>query len=219
MTETSFFDDLQQVTLAQTLDLPSLDELGVLLITGDIDGDMYKSIVAKIIMQNGAQNRAPAYLTMVINSLGGWNNPTNGILDFIEWSVIPIHTFGVGVCASAGIILIMAGEKGFRYCTNRTQFLSHHFIGSPSESPYPGLLAGRKWEDMTYESMIRHYSQHTNLKSEKEIRSCLLREQDFWMKPEEALEYGIVDHIIADMKHIPTVIFPGYGDECNCESE
>jgi hypothetical protein len=58
-----------------------------------------------------------------------------------------------------------------------------------------GLIARRKEEDFLHERLIRHYMEHTVLKTPEEVESVLLRDVDAWLTPEEAMEYGIADRI------------------------
>jgi ATP-dependent protease ClpP protease subunit len=191
--------------------LSSLEELGIFLLIDGVDHEIYKDFVEKIVKWNHRWDIYPE-LHMIINCYGGDAAATFGMVDFMDWSSIPIHTFANGVCASGAFIIMMAGDKGHRICTPRTQFLSHNFSGGRWGN-YPELVASRKWEDMTYEVIIRHYSQHTLLKTEKDIRKHLLHDSDVWLTPEECLEYGVIDSITTDVKDIPKVIYSGYGDK------
>jgi ATP-dependent protease ClpP protease subunit len=191
--------------------LASLEELGIYLLIDGIDHDDYKDFVEKLVRWNHQWETFDA-VHLLINCYGGDGAATFGIVDFMDWSAIPIHTFANGICASGGFIVMTAGEKGHRLCTPRTQFLSHNFSGGRWGN-YPELVANRKAEDMMYEIMVRHYSQHTKLKSEKDIRKYLLQDTDMWLTPEECLEYGVIDGITTDKKDIPKVIYAGYGDK------
>jgi ATP-dependent Clp protease protease subunit len=190
--------------------LASLDELGIIMINEGIDEDVSKTFIEKIITLN--QSDKFNHITVILHSYGGYLSSGFSIVDFMDWSPLPVHVFAVGMAASAGIMITMAGEKGHRYCTPRTSFLSHHFWGLKLGS-YPELVAERKYEDQLRNGIIRHYTEHTNLKTEKEVLKYLLRDTDTWLTPEEAKEYGIVDHITDDRKVIPTVIYEGFGDQ------
>lgn len=191
--------------------LASLEELGIFLLIDGIEHENYKDFVEKIVKWNQRWDTLES-VHLLINCYGGDAAATFGIVDFMDWSTVPIHTFANGICASGGFIVMMAGEKGHRLCTPRTQFLSHNFSGG-RWGPYPQLVASRKSEDMIYEIMVRHYSQHTKLKTEKDIRKYLLPDVDTWLTPEECLEYGVIDGITTDKKDIAKVIFSGYGDK------
>jgi ATP-dependent Clp protease, protease subunit len=191
-------------------DLNSLEKLGIFLLLG-IDDEVYKDFTEKIIKWNQYWEDYDA-VHMIINSPGGSLNATFGIVSFMDWSCIPVHTFANGICASGGFIIMMAGEKGERRCTPTTEFLSHNFSGGRWGN-YPQLVSSRKSEDMAYEMVVRHYSQHTNLKTEKDIRKYLLRDTDIFLTPEECLDYGVIDEITKDKKDIPKVIYTGYGDK------
>jgi len=191
--------------------LTTLEEQGIFLLIDEIDHENYHDFVEKIVKWN-AQWETFDEINMIINSYGGDAAATLGIVDFMDWSTIPVHTFANGICASGGFIVMMAGEKGHRICTPRTQFLSHNFSGFDYGN-YPQLVATRRGQDIMYEIQIRHYSQHTNLKTEADIRKYLLQDTDLWLTPEECLAYGVVDVITTDRKAAPAVVYSGYGDK------
>jgi ATP-dependent Clp protease, protease subunit len=191
--------------------LASLDDLGIFLLIEGVDHDTYKKFVEKVVLWNQSW-QAFSQISLIINCYGGDAAATFGVVDFVDWSTIPVHTFANGMCASGAFIIMMAGEKGHRVCTPRTQFLSHNFHGGGFGN-YPQLVASRKSEDMLFQSIVRHYSEHTKLKTEKDIRKYLLQDTDIWLTPEECLEYGVIDRITTDKKEIPKVIYPGFGDK------
>jgi ATP-dependent Clp protease, protease subunit len=189
---------------------PTLDDYNTIFLYGEIDESTGRDISEKILLFSFAPYGIE-YITLMINSPGGDLSDAFSILSFIEFSSIPIRTISVGLCASAAFMIAMSGNPGERYSAGTTQFLSHNF-SMGRHSNYPDLIATRKWEDYLYETMIRHYSRHTNLKDEKSIRKHLLKDVDCWLTPNECLEYGIIDHIIED-SDVPVVTIGGVGNE------
>ena len=49
------------------------------------------------------------------------------LIDIMKGSRIPIHTVGLGVIASCGLLLFITGEKGKRTLTPNTSILSHQY--------------------------------------------------------------------------------------------
>lgn len=136
-------------------------------------------------------------LQLLINSPGGNVNAGFAVIDLIHWSEIPIHTVGLGLLASMGLLVFMTGERGQRVITRRTSILSHRYsawaAGNHSE-----LVASRKQQDLTHCRIVNHYIQHTNVKTEAELNRTLLRDTNTWLTPEEAIELGIADQIQED---------------------
>lgn len=108
-------------------------------------------------------------------------------------SHIPIHTVGLGIIASAGLMTFIAGEPGCRTITPNTSILSHQFTAGSFGKEHE-LLATQKQFDLVTKRMINHYKKCTKL-NEKIIREKLLPPQDIWLSSEEAKKYNLVDHV------------------------
>jgi ATP-dependent Clp protease, protease subunit len=173
-------------------DKKGLNEYGIVYISGTVDSGVSHSICQEIIEINIAGK--VDYIQMIINSEGGTCTAGFAIIDMMEWSKIPIYTTGIGMIASMGLIIFMAGQQGRRVITPRTSICSHRFsataVGNHSQ-----LLAGRKEEDLMHQRIIEHYLSYSNINSSTELEKVLLRDVDTWLSPDEALNYGIVDII------------------------
>ena len=175
----------------------TLDEHGIIFLSGEIDGGRAESVCEKIIEFNVGQD--VDLIQLLINSPGGQCAAGFAIIDLMDWSRLPIYTTGIGMVASMALALFMAGEKGHRVLTPRTSVLSHRFsafsFGNHSE-----LVARRKEEDLLHQRLLDHYLAHTHLQSQDEVTDRLLRDVDTWLSPAEAVEFGIADTIQADRK-------------------
>ncbi|MFW5836423.1 MAG: ATP-dependent Clp protease proteolytic subunit, partial [Desulfovibrionaceae bacterium] len=134
------------------------------------------------------------HIQMVINSPGGGPYAGFAIIDMMEWSRLPIYTTGLGLVASMGLMLFMAGERGRRVLTPRTAILSHRFSGITAGN-HSQLLAGRKEEDMLHQRIVDHYLAYSDIPSREELETILLRDVDSWLTPQEAVRHGIADII------------------------
>jgi ATP-dependent Clp protease protease subunit len=108
-------------------------------------------------------------------------------------SAIPVHTVGLGIIASAGLMTFIAGKPGYRLITPNTSILSHQWSAGSYGKEHE-LVATQKQYDLTTKRMISHYRKCTKL-SEKKIREKLLPPQDMWLSSEEALELNIADKV------------------------
>ena len=112
----------------------------------------------------------------------------------MKGSPIPVHTYGLGLIASCGLLAFIAGEKGKRYITRNTSILSHQFSWGSSGKEHE-LFAKVKEFEYSQGRMIDHYKKCTGL-SEKEIRKYLLPPEDVWLTAKEAVKYGIADEVV-----------------------
>lgn len=176
---------------------------GLIFLTGEINDGTAAGICREIIQLN-MQGEVP-WIQMMINSCGGYCTDGFAIIDIMEWSRIPVYTTGIGMIASMGLLVFMAGEKGHRVLTPRTSILSHRYAGGVIGN-HSQLVASRKEQDLMHQRIINHYLQHTALKTEKELNAKLLRDVDTWLTPEEAVAHGIADIVETDRK----VQYPNY---------
>lgn len=140
------------------------------------------------------KNERPANLTFIINSPGGSVAACFALIDTIRGSTIPVHTVGLGLIASAGVTLFMAGAKGHRVVTPNTAIMSHQFASGAFGKEHELLASQRHWS-LVSERILRHYMLCTGL-SEKKVKKLLLPPEDVYMTGEQAVEYGIADRVV-----------------------
>ncbi|MEN6349280.1 MAG: ATP-dependent Clp protease proteolytic subunit [Syntrophomonas sp.] len=173
-----------------------LSDYGIIYLSGVINEGTAENVCKEIIEYNIKGNINQ--VQMVINSPGGTCTAGFSIIDIMEWSNIPIYTTGLGIIASMGLLIFMAGEKGHRVITPRTSILSHRF-SAMNMGNHSQLIAGRREEDMLHERILNHYMTYSNIKDRKELEKYLLRDVDTWLSTEEAVQLGIVD-VVEPMK-------------------
>lgn len=173
-----------------------LNEYGIIFISGGIDNGSSERICKEIIEYNVAGKID--HIQMIINSSGGSCPDGFAIVDIMEWSSLPIYTTGIGMIASMGLLIFMAGSRGRRVITPRTSILSHRYssmtVGSHSQ-----LIAERKEQDLEHKRIVNHYLKYSSIDSVEKLEQTLLRDVDTWLTPEEAVGFGLVD-IIEPMK-------------------
>lgn len=167
---------------------------GVFLFSCDVDEESTADAIEFILEANLEESPNYDHLTLIINSHGG--NVTDGfaLIDVMQGSKIPVHTVGVGILASMGLMIFISGEKKHRSLTPRTMVMSHQWWGLNWGKEHE-LLAIKKKNDLISNMVLDHYKKNTALKKEKDIRSILLPPHDVWLSAEEALKYGICDKI------------------------
>ncbi len=125
----------------------SLGDYGIIFLSGSIDAATAQSVCQEIIQIN--IEHSADLIQMIINSVGGYVSAGFAIIDMMEWSRLPVYTTGVGMVASMGLAIFMAGEKGQRVLTPRTSVLSHRFSGMNAGNYSDSLRAGRRKTSFT----------------------------------------------------------------------
>ena len=172
-----------------------LQENGYFYMADGFTADTTKPIIQWIMEKNLLPDaERPSHLTLIINSPGGQVHSAFALIDTMKGSAIPIHTIGLGMIASCGILTFMAGEPGHRVITPNTSILSHQYSWGSYGKEHELFARVREFE-LSTERMLNHYKKCTGLK-EAQIREYLLPEKDVWLSAEEAVEYNIADRIV-----------------------
>ena len=178
----------------QKKQVSNLQEAGYHLIMEDIDTSSCKAAI-EFILENNFNNevKKPKELNLIICSPGGDLSAAFALIDVMRGSSIPIKTTGLGMIASAGLLIFISGTKGKRLLTPNTSILSHQFTWGSFGKEHE-LFAAVKEFDLTTKRMIKHYKKCTGL-SDADIRKYLLPPQDVWLSAPEALKLGICDNV------------------------
>lgn len=134
------------------------------------------------------------HLTLVINSYGGDLSDAFSIIAAMQGSTLPIHTVGMGIVASSGLLIFIAGKKGYRLMTPNAAILSHQWANHTTYSKEHELQAMQKDWKQTSIRMTKHYRECTGL-SNKIIRTQLLPPQDVWLTPQESKRFRLCDKV------------------------
>ena len=168
---------------------------GVYLLMDTITPESCKDAIEFVLKQNAEKGvNKQKRLQFMICSPGGDVPSCFALIDIMKGSRIPIHTVGLGVIASCGLLLFITGEKGKRTLTPNTSILSHQYSWGSYGKEHE-LFAQVKEFELSTERMINHYRKCTGL-SEAEIREHLLPPEDRWLSAKEAKKLGICDKVV-----------------------
>ena len=174
----------------------SVEESNIYLFMEHFESETVKPVIDFILRKNLLPtNVRPKHLTLIINSPGGELASAFALIDIMKGSAIPVHTVGLGMIASCGLLTFMSGAKGHRVLTPNTNILSHQFSWMNWGKEHE-LVASAKQVDMLSQKMIALYKECTNL-PESKIREILLPEKDVWLSAKEAVKYKLADKIKA----------------------
>ena len=166
---------------------------GVYLLMDVITAESCKEAIEFVLKQN-TEKKKQKRLQFMICSPGGDVPSCFALIDIMKGSRIPIHTVGLGVIASCGLLLFITGEKGKRTLTPNTSILSHQYSWGSYGKEHE-LFAQVKEFELSTERMINHYKKCTGL-TEEQIREHLLPPEDRWLSAKEAKKLGICDKVI-----------------------
>ena len=161
----------------------------IIFLSGEIDDDMANTVVAQMLFLE--MEDPDADICLYINSPGGSITAGMAIYDTMQYIKPQVRTVCVGMAASMGAFLLMAGEKGKRCALPNSEVMIHQPLGG-AHGQATDVQIRAEWLLKTKEKMIRMKAEMTG-QPEEVIRRDL--ERDHFMSAKEALEYGVIDEI------------------------
>ena len=132
-------------------------------------------------------------ISMYIQSPGGVISSGLAIYDTMQLIRPDVSTICVGMAASMATVLLSAGAKGKRYALPNSTIHLHQALGSAQGQATDIEIAAR--EIIRQQEIIRDIiAEHTGQTIEKVKHDT---DRDFFLNPEQAMEYGIVDEILS----------------------
>ncbi len=131
-------------------------------------------------------------INLYINSPGGSVTAGLAIYDTMQYISAPVATLCLGQAASMAAILLAAGTSGLRYALPHSRILLHQPMGSFYGQATDIDIQAReiiRLKKMLNEILAKHTGQDIK-KVEQDT------ERDYYMSPEEALKYGVIDKIL-----------------------
>lgn len=127
-----------------------------------------------------------------INSPGGSVYDGLAILDTMQFIKPDVATYGVGLQASFGAVLLAAGAKGKRHMLPNSRVMMHQPHGGSKGQITDQEISLREGLALK-ELLIDEMAKNTGQKRDK-VKNDM--ERDFWMSAKEAKKYGIVDEVL-----------------------
>ncbi|MES0278728.1 MAG: ATP-dependent Clp endopeptidase proteolytic subunit ClpP [Dehalococcoidales bacterium] len=132
-------------------------------------------------------------ISLYINSPGGVIAAGLAIYDTMQLIRPDISTICVGMAASMGTVLLTAGTKGKRFALPNSTIHMHQAVGGAQGQASDIEIAAR--EIMRLQDILRNILvNHTGQKLDKIVNDT---DRDFYLNPEQAVEYGLIDEILA----------------------
>ena len=130
--------------------------------------------------------------SLYINSPGGSVSAGLSIFDTMQFIKPDVSTLCMGMAASMGAFLLMAGAKGKRFALPNSRVMIHQPSGGAQGQATDIEIQAREILK-TREQLNRIYAERTGQPLEKIAADM---ERDFLMSPDEAKDYGLIDQVL-----------------------
>ena len=167
----------------------------IVFLSGPITDGLANTVVAQLLFLE--MDNPNADISLYINSPGGSVTAGMAIYDTMQYIKAPVRTVCIGMAASMGAFLLMAGAKGKRMALPNSEVMIHQPSGG-AEGQATDVTIRAEWLLKTKHKMNRMMAEMTGQAVEK-IASDV--ERDYFMSAQDAKEYGIIDQIFEPRKN------------------
>lgn len=165
----------------------------IVFLQGQVRDEMANAIVAQLLLLQGQDAKADIH--MYINSPGGSVTAGLAIYDTMQFITCPVATYGIGMCASMGAVLLTAGTHGKRHALPNAEVMIHQPLGG-----YEGTatdidihVKNIKKIKQRLNNILKKHTGKTLEQIEKDT------DRDNFLTAEEARDYGLIDVVVERM--------------------
>lgn len=162
----------------------------IIFLDGEVNDHSASVIIAQLLFLEAEDPDKD--IMFYINSPGGSITAGMAIYDTMQYIRCDVSTICVGMAASMGAFLLIAGKKGKRKALPNAEIMIHQPSGGAQGQASDIAIVAERIVKLK-EKLNRIMAQRTGQSYEK---ICHDAERDFYMEAEQAKEYGIIDDII-----------------------
>lgn len=162
----------------------------IIMLGSPIDDAVANSIVAQLLFL--AAEDPDKDISLYINSPGGSITAGMAIYDTMQHIKPDVSTICIGMAASMGSFLLMAGAKGKRYALPNSEVMIHQPLGGTQGQAADIEIHAKRIIRMR-EKLNRIYAERTGQSLEVIERDT---DRDKFLTAEEAKEYGLIDEVL-----------------------
>jgi ATP-dependent Clp protease protease subunit len=172
----------------------------IIFLVGPVEDHIANLVVAQLLYLESENPDKDIHL--YINSPGGSVSAGLSIYDTMQFVRCNVSTMCIGQAASMGAFLLAAGAPGKRYALPNSRMMIHQPAGG-SRGVAADIEIQAREILLTRERLNALMAQHTRQPVERIAKDSY---RDFWMSPEEAVDYGLVDAVQRPRKPLAKVV-------------
>jgi ATP-dependent Clp protease protease subunit len=170
----------------------------IIFLTGPVHDDVAALICAQLLFLES--ENPDKDISFYINSPGGVVTSAMAMYDTMHYIKPDVATVCIGQAASAGSLLLTAGAPGKRFVLPNARIMVHQPSGGAQGMASDIEIQAREILKLR-EKLNNIYVHHTGRKLE-EVEKVM--DRDTFMSAEEALKFGLVDHIVKERGDLVT---------------
>lgn len=167
----------------------------IIFLTGEVNDHVSSLICAQLLFLESENPKKD--ISFYINSPGGVVTAGLAMYDTMQYIKPQVSTVCIGQAASAGSMLLMAGEAGKRFSLPNSRIMIHQPSGGARGQATDIEIQAR--EILRLREILNDlYVKHTGQKLAAIEKGM---ERDNFMSPEEAKKFGLIDHVVEKQPH------------------
>lgn len=164
----------------------------IIMLSGAIDDDVANSIIAQLLFLDAQDSEKDIYL--YINSPGGVVTAGLAIYDTMNFIKSDVQTIVMGMAASMASVLASSGTKGKRFALPHSEVLIHQ--------PSGGAQGQQSEIEIVAEEILKTRKQLNQILADNSGQPLKVinrdTERDHYFTAQEAVDYGLIDGIMAN---------------------
>lgn len=171
-----------------------------ILLSGEINKDLAERIIRQLLI---LEEESSDPVRVFIDSPGGDVDAGYAIFDMIRFVSPPVYTIGMGLVASAGVMILLAASKAHRIGLPNSHYLIHQpLIPHPIHGVATDISIHAKEMEKTRSRLDALISTETG-KTRKQVAKDT--DRDHWMLANEAKEYGLISRVITNREELDSL--------------
>ena len=166
----------------------------IIFLGGPIDDDLANIIIAQLLFLESEDPKKD--ISLYINSPGGSVTAGLAIYDTIQHIKPDVRTICIGMAASMGSLLLAGGTKGKRFALPNADVMIHQ-VSAGFQGQASDIERSAKYIIKLKKRLNEILAKHTGNPFSKVEKDS---DRDYWMTPEEAKKYGLIDKIMEKPK-------------------
>ena len=163
----------------------------IIFLSGEINDALANTVVAQLIYLEGKDSTKD--ISLYINSPGGSVSAGMAIYDTMNYIKCDVSTICIGMAASMGAFLLSSGAKGKRFALPNSEIMIHQPLGG-AKGQASDIKIQADLILRTRDTLNRILAENTGKSVEQIAKDT---DRDYFMTANEALEYGLVDEVLA----------------------
>jgi ATP-dependent Clp protease protease subunit len=168
----------------------------IIFVNGEIEDNMASLVCAQLLFLEAENPKKE--ISLYINSPGGVVTSAMAMYDTMQFIKVPVGTLCMGMAMSAGSFLLMVGAPGSRICLPNASIMLHQPSGG-YQGKVTDIMLHAEESQRLKRRMHMLYAKHCG-RTYEEVEKAL--ERDHFMTPDQAREWGLVDHVYADRSEV-----------------